>query len=370
MKILQIASFIGNIGDNASHIGFNNILSKHGVIPNIHSMEMRKFYNNYQGADRLHFDKYFVKFANTFDRVVIGGGGFLDYCIEGSQTGTTINMCPSLLDAFKVPVWFTSLGCVPHFPVPKTNINKLRTFLEACFNNPLITINVRNDSSILKLKQDIGPQYAEKVTEIVDHGFFYEALPTAELPIKNFIAVNISEDQLPMQRSSGRVINPENYYSLLAQTLNELLTSTNKNIVLVPHIYSDLAAISCLLNKMGDFEIRSRVTIAPCIQDITGANFIFNLYQKADLIIGMRLHANVCGLAMAKPTIGLQALDRVGYMYQHLGLTNRTILADQNFAEDLFNLSITALKHPNEYSSTGNLRQLKELTMTHYQSFF
>lgn len=370
MKILHIASFIGNIGDNASHIGFNNILSRYAEKINITPVEMRKFYNNYQGQDRLHFDSDFIQYANTFDRVVIGGGGFLDFCIKDSQSGTTINMCPSLLVGFKVPVWFTSLGCVPHFPVPAGNIEKFRRFLDACFSHPLITINVRNDGSIVKLRQDIGPQYAEQVTEILDHGFFFNTLPTTHLPINNYIAVNISEDQLKMQRQSGRPIDPETYYALLAQSLNELIASTDKNLVLVPHIYSDLAAMTCLLSNMGDFDIRSRITIAPCIQELSGANFIFNLYQKADLIIGMRLHANVCGIAMAKPTIGLQALDRVGYMYEHLGLTKRTVLAEQNFSNELVALSLDALKNPNLYSQTGNLTLQKKLTLTHYQKFF
>ena len=52
MKILHIASFRGNIGDNASHLGFYSILDQ--VIKNysVERIEMRKFYKNYNGDDK------------------------------------------------------------------------------------------------------------------------------------------------------------------------------------------------------------------------------------------------------------------------------------------------------------------------------
>ncbi|MFT5676460.1 MAG: polysaccharide pyruvyl transferase WcaK-like protein [Paraglaciecola sp.] len=370
MKILHIASFVGNIGDNASHIGFQNLLADCVKNVTISQMEMRKFYKNYQGQDRLNFDQNFIDYANTFDRVVIGGGGFLDYCIKDSQSGTTIDMCPTLLSSLKVPTWLTSVGCAPHHPVPAENKQKFRSFLDACLDNKMIRINVRNDGSIMALREDIGPQYAAAVTEILDHGFFFQPLSSDNLPLNNYIAVNISQDQIRMQRRSGQAIDPENYYQNLAKSLNEIIANTNKHLVLIPHIYSDLAAITSLLSKMNDFEVRSRVTVAPCIQELAGANFIFNLYRHADLIIGMRFHANVCGLAMARPTIGLQALDRVGYMFGHLGLANRTVLVEDDFSKNLIEMALDSLKKPLFYAQTGSLDKQKQLTLSHYKQFF
>jgi polysaccharide pyruvyl transferase WcaK-like protein len=370
MKILHIASFVGNIGDNASHLGFKNLLTDCEPDTSISCLEMRKFYKNYQAQDRLNFDQNFIDHANTFDRVVIGGGGFLDYCIKDSQSGTTIDMCPTLLSGLKVPVWLTSVGCAPHQPVPSGNKQKFRNFLDACLDNKMLRINVRNDGSIRALREDIGPQYADAITEILDHGFFYQPQPTESLPVNNYIAVNISQDQIKMQRRSGHVIDQETYYQNLAQSLNEIIALTNKNLVLVPHIYSDLTAITRLISQMNDFDLRSRVTIAPCIQNPSGANFIFNLYNKADLIIGMRFHANVCGLALGKPTIGLQALDRVGYMFEHLGLVNRTVSVEQNFCKNLVERALNGLKEPSIYAQTGSLDKLKQITLSHYQKFF
>ncbi|MEP0177514.1 MAG: polysaccharide pyruvyl transferase family protein [Paraglaciecola sp.] len=369
MNVLHVASFIGNIGDNASHLGFTNLLANNHTPVTISKLEMRKFYRNYKGKDRLSFDQSFIDHANTFDRVVIGGGGFLDYCIPGSQSGTTIDICPTLLPKLTVPTWLTSIGCAPHHPIPKENKPKFIDFLDACLDNKSIKINVRNDGSIRALHNDIGKQYANEITEILDHGFFYKPEVSSGLPVNNYIAVNISEDQIKMQRQSGQSINPEQYYLNLANSLTEIINLTDKNIVLIPHIYSDLLAINNLTNKMNDFDLRNRVTVAPCIQGSVGANYIFSLYNLADLIIGMRFHTNVCGIAMNKPTIGLQALDRVGYLYEHLGLTNRTVLVELNFSSNLVSMILDALHNPSVYAKTGSLPEQQKFTENCYKQF-
>ncbi|MFW3341613.1 hypothetical protein [Aliarcobacter butzleri] len=120
---MHIASFSGNIGDNASHIGFYNILSS--IIDyDIAQIEMRKFYQNYNKADKLSFNKEFIEYINSFDICFIGGG-FLDYHIKDSKTGTTIDIDLSLIKNIKTPTYFTSLGSNPHKEVPKENIEKI-----------------------------------------------------------------------------------------------------------------------------------------------------------------------------------------------------------------------------------------------------
>ena len=103
MKILHVASFVGNIGDNASHIGLYSILDVFFSDYDVTALEIRRFYKNYQHADRRQFDEAFVKYANSFDLLIIGGGGFLDYWVENSATGTTLDMDPTLLPKLSVP---------------------------------------------------------------------------------------------------------------------------------------------------------------------------------------------------------------------------------------------------------------------------
>lgn len=76
-KILHVASFVGNIGDNASHMGLHNILKSIVKIPfTIDEMEIRRFYKNYNLPDKMMFDSQFVHLANCYDLLIIGGGWF------------------------------------------------------------------------------------------------------------------------------------------------------------------------------------------------------------------------------------------------------------------------------------------------------
>src|SRR5690606_42120989 len=92
MKVLHIASFRGNIGDNLSHLGFAKILESLNVIAEIVRVAIRKSYKNYDGVDKCFFDRKFIDTMNRYDLVVIGGGGFSDFWIEGIVRGTTIDL--------------------------------------------------------------------------------------------------------------------------------------------------------------------------------------------------------------------------------------------------------------------------------------
>lgn len=52
MKILHVASFVGNIGDNASHQGLEGILKEYFNNYDITRLEIRKFYKNYNRVDK------------------------------------------------------------------------------------------------------------------------------------------------------------------------------------------------------------------------------------------------------------------------------------------------------------------------------
>lgn len=61
MKILHIASFVGNVGDNMSHIGLRRVLDDMFKNYQIDILEIRKFYMNYAGADKHSFDNRFLE---------------------------------------------------------------------------------------------------------------------------------------------------------------------------------------------------------------------------------------------------------------------------------------------------------------------
>ncbi|WP_214000081.1 polysaccharide pyruvyl transferase family protein [Arsukibacterium sp.] len=204
------------------------------------------------------------------------------------------------------------------------------------------------------------------ITEILDHGFFYQPTEHTGLPLGPYVALNITEDQLGMQRASTEPLDAEQYYSELRRTLVHIVERHQLSILLVPHIYSDLRAINQLLARLDDWFVRQHITIAPCIQGDNGADYLFNLYRLSSLVIGMRFHTNVCSLAMELKVIGLVALDRINYLYNSLGITDSCVSVTGAFSQQLNKTIDTKLKQA-EAGTLTELENRKVQTATYYQ---
>lgn len=364
-EILHIASFSGNIGDNASHIGFYNILSS--IIDyDITQIEMRKFYQNYNKADKLSFNKEFIEYINSFDICFIGGGGFLDYHIKGSKTGTTIDIDLNLIKDIKTPTYFVSIGSNPHKEVPKENIEKYKLFLEEINQNPNIKIALRNDGSIDSIKNDLGLEYIKNIEEILDHGFFYKLTKIyPRLIEKKYIAINITNDQINMKSKLRKEIDKNSYYLELKKTVDFIIDDLKLEVVFVPHIYSDLEAIVELFKILDDTKIRNNISVAPLLQGDEGANKLFDIYQQSEQVIATRFHANVCSLVMNKKTIGLVVLDRVEYLFRSLGLQENVVLLEDDFSKNVIEL---LQKQKLDFKKT--LLEKQNKTINFYKSIF
>jgi len=335
LKVLHVASFFGNIGDNANHKGTKVILEKElGTQICFTNLEIRKAYQNYIGHDKLYFDEKFVQLANNHDLVIIGGGNFFDIWVESSSTGTTIDMSIETLRKIRVPIIFHGLGCDcdPHFGAPPHLVKKFKSFIDAALTSNNCLVSVRNDGSIGTIKKYLGPQYAKKIYHIPDGGFFAKSNKYyhPELPSQKsrIIGVNIAID---MKSHRFKMINSNSIdYIQFIKKLSDVLTDKlnqidNLHIVFIPHVYSDLEAISDLLLQMNDHLRRNRVTVAPYVQGDLGQDYILDLYNNCDLILGMRFHANVCPIGLNVPTIGLVSYPQIEDLYDELGLLDRKI---------------------------------------------
>lgn len=367
MKILHVASFVGNIGDNASHMGFYRILDSFFHNYSVEKHEIRKYYKNYNHSDKRYFDGEFVRYVNTFDLLVIGGGGFLDYWVPDSSSGTTIDIEPKLLSKISVPTLFTSIGCFPHKNIPDGNIDKFRRFLDAALSNPKIRIAFRNDGSIESLKHDIGVEYSGRVSEVLDNGFFYATERDYVFPLRaDYIAINITNDQIDMTSRIHNKINKDQYYKELSCIVTHIVRQLKMDVVFVPHIYSDLESISTLLKNIDDTVARNNVSVAPYVQGDDGANYIFTIYKQSAAVIATRLHANICSLAMGKATIGLAALDRVAHLHESVGSSSYAIPTDAFSAQVVEKL---LRSHKND-AVLANIDRLKSSSLNVYKSFF
>ncbi|MBI6191589.1 polysaccharide pyruvyl transferase family protein [Providencia rettgeri] len=366
-KILHIASFEGNIGDNASHLGFTEIFKILNLDIKIDRLEIRKSYNNYKKNDRIIFDDNFVQLANKYDYIIFGGGGFLDYWVDGSVNGTTINISNSILSKINTKILITSIGSNPHRKIPIGNIEKFKKFLDYAKENNNITIALRNDGSLESIKKDIGIEYSEIFESVLDHGFFYSPSQIETLPIdEKYVAINITADQIEMfSHGQVSVKDKNSYLKELSQLTQEIIDIHKLKIVFTSHIYSDLEAITELLKLIPDHYKRTDIIIAPFFQGDTATDYLFNIYHNSEYIIASRYHANVCAISQNKKVIGLSPLQRIEHIHRQFSFSDTSVSLAPGFKNKVLKLMESEISFNLIY-----LNELKEKTLNFYEIYF
>ena len=95
IRALHLASFNGNIGDIANHVGFWNLFKKYVTNDvEVTYLEIREYYKSW---NLRQFDDSFADLVNRYDLLVIGGGNFFDVKWDYSTTGTTLNISDEIL---------------------------------------------------------------------------------------------------------------------------------------------------------------------------------------------------------------------------------------------------------------------------------
>ncbi len=330
-NVLHIASFDGNIGDNASHNGFySRVCQLNNWKLAVRSKEIRRTYRNYQGQNRWQWDRSLVKEINASELTVIGGGNYFELWLEDSSTGTTIDMAPELLKDIKTPLFFHALGCDPNIGVSSNTVARFRKFIETALSHPQCLVSVRNDGSGKYLQQYLGSDIAGQVLTTPDPGFFVDPGDTsvpAPLKGKRFWVLNLATDR-PERRfpGTGGKLNYEGFIAEISQFITEACqTWPDLELVLVPHIYSDLTPIGDVIQALPDTIRRWQVSIAPLLHGMGAEKTLFALYRDAELAIGPRFHANVCPIGLGTPTIGLVTTEKLIDLYDELAMPERTV---------------------------------------------
>jgi len=350
LEILHIASFSGNIGDNASHNGLYSLLKKYLEIDSlkIDELEIRKAYKNYNLDDKILWDEEFIINVNNHDLTVIGGGNFFAPWIEESKTGTMFDLSKEQILQMKKPLIFYSIGFDPYYgKYSKNTLKNFEKFINNLSLNPNILVAVRNDGSIEHIEKLINKNTANKIYEVPDSGFFIKRLDTE---LNNFckdeyIAINLAVDGLEKRFSNSEI----EYNEYLEELKKWFLKVNNKykdiKFVFIPHIYSDLYAISDLLKLLPDKLIRENILVAPYLQG-KNSEKIFNIYFNANLVIGNRFHTNVCSISQSVPTIGLVTYRKLKDLYLKLEIEDLMVDANKkDFSKRLYKLTKESLEN-------------------------
>ena len=333
-RILHVATFSGNIGDNASHTGlYRSLAQSTGWNIKVTEREIRKAYMNYDGDDGWQWDASFVDQVNNHDLTIIGGGNYFELWIESSATGTTVDMEVELLKQLKRPMVFHGIGCDPCKGYTKETLAKFRTFLDAVCSHPMCLVAVRNDGSKNHILDLLGQSLADAVLKTPDPGFFIEP-PTIPVPMNvtgRYWAINIAADikEIRFPGGSGMLDYSEFINNMRHLAVMSLTTYPDLEWVLVPHIFSDLDAIRDFMHALPEYLRRHRVTVAPLLHGSNAEKYSISVYANAELVLGTRFHTNVCSIGLGVPTIGLITYAKLESLYDDLEMPERAVWANR-----------------------------------------
>ena len=339
LKVLQLASYSGNIGDNANHAGMRMLLERNlNTRIKYTDLEIRMFY-----WKEAFFDDAFIDLVNEHDLFIVGGGNYFEMWVPSSSTGTSINISIDKLKRIKSPIMFYSLGCDAGQGAPKSNQNKFRSYLDHLLASDKYLVSVRNDGSLGTINEYFGKRYSNMIEKVPDGGFFIEPNKYTHPELsrnRTNIAVNLAGDMLDIRYKMSREIKERITYVQFADIFGKyldrlLLDDQSLHVVFVPHIFRDLVAINDVIVNMCDKHRRTRVSVSPYLNGPDGADYIFDMYRRCDLVLGMRFHANVCPIGMGVPTIGLVNYPQVEKVYEELGICGRTVNVKERGYEEV-----------------------------------
>jgi len=336
IKVIHLASFLGNIGDFANHQAFYKQFKKN-IPAEFSQVEIRKFYKN---RAEIKFDDSFVQLINRHDMFILGGGGFFDLNWDYSNTGTTIDFSEKFIQDIKIPVLVNAMGYHEFKEVKEKNIKKFKNFLEIITSNKNWFLSVRNDGSFSRMQARYGNNITDKIIKVPDNGFFYcpENYYQFHLQDKDtiWIGMNITNDLFNKNFNNG--LNADAFNYLMAQFVNRILKSKKKyKIIFFPHAHQDIGVIGAIMSKIEDKYKREKILVAPLFTQEKSIGQIFDLYRICSCVIAMRFHANVYAIGMNIPTIGLAGHQQIYSLYEELALLNRCVMANNdNFTDELF----------------------------------
>jgi polysaccharide pyruvyl transferase WcaK-like protein len=354
MKVLHLASFTGNIGDNANHSGFRAWFEGMvGVPVSWTDLEIREYY-----WKERRFDESFLEMLGSFDLLVIGGGNYFELWVDRSHTGTSIDIPPEIFARIAIPVFFNALGCDAGQGASEVALSRFRAFMDVLTASERYLVTVRNDGAGAVIRKVLPAQVADQVTVIPDGGFFLAIdsppMPDGAAP-KLRIALNLACDmpEIRFAAFGGAAGGYEKFCDEFAAFIDTVSRQRpDVHFVLFPHIHSDLRINSDLVARLGDRLRRTRVSTAPYVTGAAGARHVYGLYARCDLVLGMRFHANVCAFGTGVPSLGLYNYPQIKFLYDELDSADRCF--------DVRQPGYSATLAPAVIDSLGRLGELRE----------
>lgn len=338
MRLLHIASFIGNVGDILSNFALQDYLYRcFGRNIKIDRLEIRRFHKNAPVDWMLDFDTVIEYAARHYDRILIGGGGFLDYWVPRSGTGATIDISPKIIEKLKTRLVISSVGAYPHHDVPYENFERFSTFIAALQASPEVRLMFRNDGSVENLARVFGAEFAAGLRADGDHCYLleYPALLADTLYQRPYVVLNVAPDQLSMNSHLHGLIDGDRFYEYLSKALLTVAEVYCCDLVFVPHLPQDCNAVLRLTEMLPDAFVRERLKVFQFDGTENTVSPVVSVYKRSIANISARLHSNILSIVLDQPTVSLDVLDRVTAISRQHSKSELVCCFDNDFSEDV-----------------------------------
>jgi polysaccharide pyruvyl transferase WcaK-like protein len=345
MKVLHVASFRGNIGDNANHAGFRPWFASLLDRPiEWQEFEIRDVYRKTRA-----FDMTFAIEANAADLIVIGGGNYFELWVQDSPTGTSISIPDDVMKAIKTPIFINALGVDDAQGYTEETVRRFREFLGLLLNSPQYLVSVRNDGAMATLERHFGDMPIARVLRLPDGGFFSHYQPI-QRPGDFRIGINLAGDMLEQRFPGGDKLDYRGFLAEMADTIARLWhMHSGLHLTFLPHIFRDVAVVADLLALLPDQLRRAQVRVAAYDAGAEAATEAFGEYLACDAVLAMRFHSNVVPIGHGIPTVGLCCYDQVKRLYQELEKPDCTIqVNDPGFRTPLLAKLHAILERPEQ----------------------
>jgi hypothetical protein len=309
MRVLHIASFRGNIGDQLNHEGFRTWFEFILGIPiEWSSIEIRETFRG-----DLNLEQKLREMRELFDVVVLGGGNFWELWPRASANGSSLDLSVELVREIRKHFFFNSLGVDDGQGLSENAKTNFEDYLTRLMSQENAFVSVRNDGASEAILSNF--RMSALPTVIPDHGFFVFNHQDLKPGVREDLVINLAND---MPEIRFRKVSQESFLESLALSVSKLVGVEFSRIVLVPHIYRDFDVIEKFMRFLPDRIARESVEVSSLDTGSVFSSSKFSPYLGAKLVLGTRFHANVCALSLGVPLLPIVSYPQIEKTFSKL----------------------------------------------------
>jgi hypothetical protein len=355
-----------NIGNAALILGLERVLREDlreaAFVPeswDLYSRGVRRF-----GPD-------FVERVNRdADALLVGAAVAFDGAGLYQSTGFRFDLPVELWAHVDRPIVLYGLSHRTWPRRPYLNRDALRAALTGVLTRPNVLFSVRNDGTKEWLESVAGEPLGE-VRVVPDPAVYVPVndVPHLELDSSrpNVIVAPNGEDtierfgvlrrkrapriptrmrQLPFTSTWGWREHRAGFLRALARAVDRIAKNHDANVILCAHEPTDVVMASELFDYL-DGETRYNVTYASAVLPVAAGASFYDLYAKADLVLGMRIHSFTPAIGLGTPVVPLVSQDRMRNFACDVGIADLCIeIFDPDVEESIVAKASNALGDP------------------------